>query len=258
MHKSLLFVSESSSCLAHAFNSSNIIPPGWDSPAFCSNLFHAVKFNGFQHASKFKPQLDKAIKLWKRKPKGTTLQKLCYHTLHNEISKCGQWTNFISGKLDTLDPTGSQGITFTTDMWDLLRSDIRKSPSPTQTCFLKTVINSWATSYRYGEVLLLPCILGCKEEKDELQHYLMCPSLWTLAVSACGLPSPFLSRPPLERLCIINRSPASLRLLSVVFRAYHALRLGHRRLIDDGITHEVFDCILLKYLAICVEFDRHQ
>ena len=130
MHKSLLFVSESSSCLAHAFNSSNIIPTGWDSPAFCSNLFHAVKFNGLQHASKFKPQLDKAIKLWKRKPKGTTLQKLCYNTLHNEISKCGQWTNFISGKLDTLDPTVSQGITFTTDMWDLLRSDIRKSPSP--------------------------------------------------------------------------------------------------------------------------------
>ena len=105
----------------------------------------ASKFNGLQHASKFKPQLDKAIKLWKRKPKGTTLQKLCYNTLHNEISKCGQWTNFISGKLDTLDPTGSQGITFTIDMWDHLRSDIRKSPSPTQTCFLKTVINSWAT-----------------------------------------------------------------------------------------------------------------
>jgi hypothetical protein len=268
MHKKLLSVSESSNCLAQAFHDLSIIPPGWDSPAFCSNLFHAQKFERLQHASKCKSELHEAIKKWTRKPSGEdrpacnfsgpSLQKIFYNTLHRTISKNAQWTNFISGKLDTLAPTGAQAITFTSDMWSQLCSDLRKTPSPTQTCFLKTVINSWATSHRYGEVPLLPCILGCEKKEDNLKHYLECDPLWTLAVSACGLPLNFISLLPLERLCIVNRSPASLRLLSVVFRAYHALRLGHSRLIDHGITHKVFDNILLKYHAICVEIVRQQ
>ena len=258
MHKNLLSVSESSNCLAQAFHDLSIIPPGWDSPAFCSNLFHAQKFERLQHASQCKFELDKAVRKWRRNPSGLSLQKLCYTILHNSISRSEQWTKFISGKLDTLAPTGAQAITFTSVMWNQLCSDVRKTPSPTQTCFLKTVINSWATSHRYGEVPLLPCILGCEKKEDNLKHYLECDPLWTLAVSACGLPLNFISLLPIERLCIVNRSPASLRLLSVVFRAYHALRLGHSRLIDHGITHKVFDDILLKYLAICVEIVRHQ
>ena len=104
-----------------------------------------------------------------------------------------------------------------------------------------------------GEVPCLPCIFGCEHKEDNLKHYLRCEPLWTLAVSACGLPLSFLSLPPLDRLCIVNKSATGLKLLSVVFRGYHALKLGHRSLIDSCVASNVFDEVLLILPKLCRE-----
>ena len=45
---------------------------------------------------------------------------------------------------------------------------------------LKCWCNGWATSYRYHEDKLLPCLFGCSGCKGELGHYLQCPHLFAL------------------------------------------------------------------------------
>ena len=42
---------------------------------------------------------------------------------------------------------------------------------------VKTWTNSWATSDRYQEPEVLPCLFGCTGEEDVLEHYLVCPIL---------------------------------------------------------------------------------
>ena len=45
---------------------------------------------------------------------------------------------------------------------------------------IKCWTNAWASSFRYHEVNLLPCLFGCKDCRDELNHYLQCPHLFAL------------------------------------------------------------------------------
>ena len=108
-----------------------------------------------------------------------------------------------------------------------------------------------------NETPLLSCIFGCADQEDNLKHYVSCPCLWTLAASACGLPLASLPSSPFERLCIINRTSFSFKLLGVVFRGYHAMKLGQRSLVDDCLASGVFEPVLLKYLEICIELHRH-
>ena len=82
----------------------------------------------------------------------------------------------------------------------LLCPVIKKEPPQVATCFLKTVINSWYTTHRMGEVPRLACIFGCPGMEDNLKHYLACEPMWTLAASAGGLTWDFLFLSPSERL----------------------------------------------------------
>ena len=45
---------------------------------------------------------------------------------------------------------------------------------------VKTWVNSWATSRRYHEDTLFPCLLGCEGCQDDLFHYMECPMLWNI------------------------------------------------------------------------------
>ena len=62
--KSLKTKAVDCSSLSSAFSS--IIPPGWDSPAFCSNLKHASS-EGMKVASNFKPALARVIYEWSQR-----------------------------------------------------------------------------------------------------------------------------------------------------------------------------------------------
>ena len=70
---------------------------------------------------------------------------------------------------------------------------------------LRNLVNSWTTSYRFHEAVLLPCVFGCSLQypekevatfsRDELAHYLVCKPLWRLVSDIlnqdfCGLRAP--------------------------------------------------------------------
>ena len=176
------------------------------------------------------------------------LAKSIHVCINTHITRRNAWVPFINGKLIVLGASqGPEGFVLTDSMWDEFCSVIKKSTSVVQTCLLKTVINSWYTSHRMPEVPKLPCIFGCAECKDNLKHYLGCEPLSTLAVCACGLPLPFLSH-PLARLCILEKSVAGLKLLSVVFCGCHAVRLGHRDLVDYSIAS--WSCEVIHVLVV--------
>ena len=129
------------------------------------------------------------------------------------------WVPFINEKLAVLGATSTEELPVTRELWCCLCQVIRKEPPQVATCFSKTVINSWYTTHRMGEVPRLSCIFGCPGKEDNLKHYLCCEPMWTLAVSACGLPLSFLSLDPIEKLCIFNKSVPGLKLLSVDLEA---------------------------------------
>ena len=83
---------------------------------------------------------------------------------------------------------------------------------------IRTLCNSWVTSSRFHEAVLLPCIFGCgclgpllpgNSCKDYLTHYLSCSRLWDVVAFVSG--SPVRSPPPV-RLGILPLPVESLPL----------------------------------------------
>ena len=58
-------------------------------------------------------------------------------------------------------------------------------------------------------------------------------------------------------MVLLNRSPLGLKLLSVVFRGYHALKMGHRDLVEYCIRVGNFDEIILLALRIFADLWRN-
>ncbi len=98
---------------------------------------------------------------------------------------------------------------------------------------LKTWVNSWATSDRYKESLRLPCIFGCSEAIDRMDHYVMCPFLFLLLRNFC----PQTPSCPVERLGLINPTRETLLTISCAFAGYHAVRRGLRSLHNFGLDY---------------------
>ena len=84
--------------------------------------------------------------------------------------------------------------------------------------------NSWATSHRFHDDKLLPCLLGCRDCKDELKHYLQCPhllALWTFLLGPT-------SADPLVRWGLIQPEKEQFKCISCIFSGYHAVRREFR------------------------------
>ena len=84
---------------------------------------------------------------------------------------------------------------------------------------VNTWCKSWATTRRLHLQPLLPCVLGCPNEIDDLSHYILCPHLWNIARTA--FPNIQLNS-ALDKLCIGSKCTVSLRVLAATFQAYHA------------------------------------
>ena len=81
--------------------------------------------------------------------------------------------------------------------------------------------------------------------------------MWALATSAAALPYPFLDLTFAERLCFFNPSLDKFRLLAMVYRGYHALKFGHRAVIDRCIALEDHDELNILFLTLCHDIWRH-
>jgi hypothetical protein len=101
---------------------------------------------------------------------------------------------------------------------------------------LKGWCNGWATSCRFHEDKILPCLFGCTGERDILSHYLVCPhlfSLWSfltnvLTQASTGTEVFFqnsvVSEMPLIRWGLIDPCTRNFNAVSCVFSGYHAIR----------------------------------
>ena len=116
-----------------------------------------------------------------------SLQKQIHLCINSHVSDESLWVPFINYKLAVLGATSTDGLPVSLELWKGLCQVIRKEPPQVATCFLKTVINSWCTTCRMGEVPRLACIFGCPGCEDNLKHCLACEPMWTLAASAGGL-----------------------------------------------------------------------
>ncbi len=85
-------------------------------------------------------------------------------------------------------------------------------------CLWKTLAGAWTTSWRMHESHKFGCLFGCKEEHDDIRHYLVCAPLWHLTGEVLGSPPPVSLA---ERMCIDKPSVQGVLRLAVVFQAYH-------------------------------------
>ena len=87
-------------------------------------------------------------------------------------------------------------------------------------CWLKSVAGAWCTGVRLQTHRGRGCIFGCKDTRDELCHYLMCPALWQLARDTLRIQetSVFI----LHRLCINEPTPLKLTTLAFCHALHHA------------------------------------
>jgi len=239
-------------CLSFALGSKTIIPPGWDSEAFCTNLYKARRLENNNQIWQARAQIHNIICEWRAGRGSKAIQKRLYQCLLE--SSHDPWPKHIEYKVGkVLLVNTNPDFSLSALNYLELMQDLGKVPAWCKTCFFKTLINSWATSHRYGESILLPCIFGCTGKTDDLEHYLCCDPMWTCAVSAASLPPSFLSLSPIERLCMVNRRPESIKLLGVAFRGYHSMRLGFRYVIDRCIANSDFAEVILLFSRLCSE-----
>jgi len=112
--------------------------------------------------------------------------------------------------------------------------------------------NSWCTSERFHEEVILPCVLGCNG-KDELAHYLECEFFWTLLEASTESRTSELHLCKTKRACLIKPSRNSALKLLVAFSAYHALRMRYR----DELRHAVHEGDFCQVQEICVCLVKH-
>jgi hypothetical protein len=81
------------------------------------------------------------------------------------------------------------------------------------------------------EPKLLRCIFGCRDEHDDLGHYLQCNILWSIiGESFTGLIAPL----PVGRVNLVNPSLVNVTIISLAFEIYHALKIGLRETINHS------------------------
>ena len=108
----------------------------------------------------------------------------------------------VARRLAVLCPGFVFNISATMARWV---DSLREKSLNNKVIVFRSLVNSWTTSYRFHEAVLLPCVFGCslqypkKEDatfsRDELAHYLVCKPLWRLVSDIlnqdfCGLRAP--------------------------------------------------------------------
>ena len=106
---------------------------------------------------------------------------------------------------------------------------------------LKTWGNSWATSYRFHEPVLLPCLFGCYHGIDKLAHYVVCPWLFRFV----SLLRPCTSSNPLERIGMLNTTLDSAKVVACTFSGYHAIKCTPH-LLKIASTTRTNNCALVS------------
>ena len=139
--------------------------------------------------------------------------------------------------------------------------ELRKLRKHDAMSVLKTWTNSWATSARYHEDVIFPCLLGChrcknfltpiSEAKDDLAHYYQCPVVRTFVLHA--FPDIFgdqhdgsaLFESLFDFFGVTVIDPSIFKVMSCLFYAYHSIK-SVRALPSESIN---FDACQLNFCS---------
>ena len=105
--------------------------------------------------------------------------------------------------------------------FDLLLASLNSVSVHVRFCWLRTVVGGWTTSLRMHEIHPLPCIFGCLDCVDNLEHYMLCPILWNIS---CEIYSGEDSLVLEERLCLRNPTIIKLARLAITCDIYHTVK----------------------------------
>ena len=158
-------------------------------------------------------------------------------------------------KVEDLIPDDCGHWDWTPEREGALAVTMKKSGIRVAMALIKTWANAWTTSDRMHEDNLLPCIFGC-EGDDALAHYLCCDPLWTAVISCSYKRTELLMQPPLVRLCLETPSVEGARLITIAFSCYHALKLGHRDLVEAGCDSGNFCEMHVKLMSLADAFAK--
>ena len=93
--------------------------------------------------------------------------------------------NAVKDKLKiSLGADTFSGIRFQEDWLPKILQTFTSTNSYLSMCWLKAVGGGWTASIRMHESVLLPCVVGCLDCRDEFRHYLVCHILRQLAKEA--------------------------------------------------------------------------
>ena len=131
--------------------------------------------------------------------------------------------NAVKDKLKiSLGADTFRGIRFQEDWLPKILQTFSNTNSYLSMCWLKAVGGGWTTSIRMHESVLLPCVFGCLDCRDEFRHYLVCPILWQLAKEALNLMETSFEIG--HRLCLSEVNINRVRLLGYCHSLYHYIR----------------------------------
>ena len=217
-------------------------PQGWDSEAFCSNLCLAksAELDCIPNIE-CKLEIINCVAKWQRTASKAKLQTSVAKTLLSHMQET--WKSLLRRRMESLLPLRDREAAFeaiaSIDQ-KFVHTGICKLPGYTSTvamCVLKTWTNSWATTERFHESEILPCIFGCAQ-RDSLSHYLTCEPFWT-AVHCCTSASLRECEFPLVvRIGLASPTLRRLRRLAVAFGTYHNIKLKHRDIIVQAKSED--------------------
>ena len=122
----------------------------------------------------------------------------------------------------------------------------KKSSPHIAMCLVKSLANAWCTSHRLHEQVRLPCVFGCLEACDSLQHYWSCARLWGVVSAALGLQLP---ECVLGKLGFPVPTMGNVHAIFVAYHAYHTVKISHRDSVQTAIESQDFSTTLSVALS---------
>ena len=248
-------------------------PPDWDSPPYVFNLARVASSHGFSaevtnaftdtrlqvasrisvvtaHSRREGPgipyfaaaprrALDPAGMVTGTNPygflKSIPVQKMAYSSLMTKVFHGDLRSTAIRRFTKLFDVSPAQ---LTSLRWDNIGNQLRKCTKFVAMAFIKTLVNSWATSNH--ENPRLNCIFGCPAGNgcdDDLFHYLKCPALWGIICHTLYFHPPDMELPVTILLgleapdCLAE---VSAPLVACLFNVYHFIKRGRHGVLGEA------------------------
>ena len=235
-----------------------LVPEGWKSHVFCTNLSNTLSGNSsdpdFPNLQRI---ISKHVKECRRNGPASIRQSEIMADLLEDIPD--PWYAFFCRKIHVLGlPLDFRLDPAFPEQFKALSSAL---PIQARMAVIKSWGNAWITIERFHESERLPCVFGCGGV-DKTSHYFLCDHLWTLLVG-CIVPRTYLlygdTDPRVKvgiRLGLIFPSTFNIALCMMAFKVYHAIKQDYRLEVNRAIALEDFGEVLHIALELILHLTR--